>query len=108
LYVLLTVPYAHSGSDRLPAEESLKALKRFEKTLRDALGESGTVLAQRTVAGHRQYHIYLDPDAGILPALEEAATQWPEGRATVSSFTDPDWVAINELARPLRKKLGSQ
>jgi hypothetical protein len=108
LYVLLTVPYAHSGSDRLPAEESLKSLKRFEKTLRDALGTSGAVLAQRTVAGQRQYHIYLEPTAGILPEVEKTAEEWPEGRATVSSFTDPDWVAINELARPLRKKLGSQ
>lgn len=108
LYVQVTVAYANSGSDKLPAKKSAEALERFGATLQKALGSHGAVLAQRTMGGQRQYHVYLDPDSGALSALEEAVNEWTEGRGSLSSFTDPDWAAINQFTRPLRKKLGGE
>ncbi|MDS1272020.1 DUF695 domain-containing protein [Lipingzhangella sp. LS1_29] len=106
LYVLVTVPYANSGQDRLPTADSARALTEFSDTLSELLGEHGALLAHRTMGGQRQFHFYLDPESGILPQLEQALEQWPEGRATLSSFLDPDWQAIEQLAKPLRRKLG--
>lgn len=106
LYVLLTLPYATSGSDKLPAGTSAEALEEFGAELRGVMGEHGTVLAQRTMGGQRYLHCYLDPESGVLPEVEKLTEGWPEGRATASSFLDPQWEAIDQIARPLRRKLG--
>lgn len=106
LYVLVTVPYANSGSDRLPAASSVDALAEFGATLSEVLGDHGALFAHRTMGGQRQFHFYLDPESGVLPDLEQALDSWQEGRASLSSFLDPDWQAIEQLAKPLRRKLG--
>ncbi|QVQ51615.1 DUF695 domain-containing protein [Spiractinospora alimapuensis] len=106
LYVLMTLPYVHPTNEKLPAEKSEEHLKDFERTMQATLSDNGAVLAQRTMGGQRQYHLYLDPDAELLPALENLLSEWPEGRATLSSFTDPNWEAINQFARPFLRNLG--
>lgn len=106
LYLLVTLPYTNSGSDKLPAGDSAEGLTEFAAALREILGEHGTILAQRTMGGQRYLHCYIDPESGILPEVEKLVGEWAEGRATLSSFLDPDWEAIEQIAKPLRRKMG--
>ncbi|GAA0966197.1 hypothetical protein GCM10009550_67990 [Actinocorallia libanotica] len=92
VHVALTLPYAHSNPDLLPVEPSASALRRAEAELESL---PGAVLALReTGDGRRVLHFYADPDAGALPALDQFAASWPEGRARVESRLDPAWQTL--------------
>ncbi|REE98951.1 DUF695 domain-containing protein [Thermomonospora umbrina] len=94
LHVAFSVPYAHSNPNRLPVEPSSSALRDLEKKL-DGLG-SGAVLAVReTGDGLRVFHLYVDPDSGVLARLDQMASGWPEGKAKVASTPDPGWRALS-------------
>lgn len=92
VHVALSLPYAHANPDRLPVEPSASALREVEKQL-DAL--AGAVLAIReTGDGRRVFHLYADPDSGVIAELDQLAASWPEGRARVESRPDPAWQAL--------------
>ncbi|PKK13284.1 DUF695 domain-containing protein [Thermomonospora sp. CIF 1] len=93
LHVAVSVPYAHSNPDRLPVEPSASALRELEKKL-DALGPDAVLAVQETGDGLRVYHLYADPDSGVLARLDQLAASWPEGRAKVASAPDPGWRAL--------------
>ncbi|GAB3208043.1 DUF695 domain-containing protein [Marinactinospora thermotolerans] len=106
LYVQVTVHYANADSDRLPTGSSATALEELALRLQDLLGDNGALFAQQTVGGQRQLHFYVDPESGVLPQLEQAVRAWPEGRQQVQSMLDPDWEAIGQITKPVRRQLG--
>jgi len=93
LHVAISVPYAKSGPDRLPVEPSSGALRKFEKKL-SGLGDRAVLAVRETGDGLRVFHLYADPDSGVLAELDQLATGWSEGKARLSSTTDPGWRAI--------------
>ncbi|RFU37378.1 DUF695 domain-containing protein [Actinomadura logoneensis] len=92
LHVEVSVPYQHANPDRLPVEPSASALRKFEKKL-DALPDSVLVVRQ-TGDGLRVFHMYVDPDSGVLAELDQLTAGWGEGKAKVASTPDPGWRAL--------------
>ncbi|XVQ13058.1 DUF695 domain-containing protein [Spirillospora sp. CA-255316] len=93
LHVAITVPYAHSNPDRLPVEPSAGALRKFEKKLA-SLGDRAVLAVRETGDGLRVFHLYADPDSGVIAELDQMAAGWPEGKAKVASTSDPGWRAL--------------
>jgi hypothetical protein len=93
LHVAVSVPYANSNPDRLPVAPSSTALKAFEEQL-SGLGERAVLAARETGDGQRVFHLYADPDSGIVGELDQLAAGWQEGRAKVASVPDPGWRAL--------------
>lgn len=93
LHVAITVPYAHSNPDRLPVEPSAGALRSFEKKLAK-LGDRAVLAVRETGDGLRVFHLYADPDSGVISDLDQLAAGWPEGKAKVASTSDPGWRAL--------------
>ncbi|WP_119729160.1 DUF695 domain-containing protein [Thermomonospora amylolytica] len=93
LHVAVSVPYAHSNPDRLPVEPSASALREFERKL-DDLGPDAVLAVRETGDGLRVFHLYADPDSGVLARLDQLAAGWPEGKAKVVSAPDPGWRAL--------------
>lgn len=93
LHVAISVPYAHSNPDRLPVEPSSSALRTFEQRLAE-LGERAVLAVRETGDGLRVFHLYADPDSGVLAEFDQLAAAWSEGRAKVSSTPDPGWRAL--------------
>ena len=93
LHVAVSVPYAHSNPDRLPVEPSASALRKFEKRL-TALGAGAVLAVRETGDGLRVFHLYADPDSGVLAEFDQLAASWSEGRAKVASTPDPGWRAL--------------
>ena len=93
LHVAVAVPYANSNPDRLPVAPSSAALKAFEERL-NGLGNRAVLAARETGDGQRVFHLYADPDSGVLAELDQLAAEWQEGRAKVASTPDPGWRAL--------------
>ncbi|RAY12357.1 DUF695 domain-containing protein [Actinomadura craniellae] len=93
LHVAVSVPYAHSNPDRLPVEPSASALRKFEKRLTQ-LGGRAVLAFRETGDGLRVFHLYADPDSGVVGELDQLAAGWSEGKAKVSSTPDPGWRAL--------------
>jgi hypothetical protein len=93
LHVAVSVPYAHSNPDRLPVEPSASALREFEKHL-TSLGHRAVLAVRETGDGLRVFHLYADPDSGVLAEFDQLAAGWAEGRAKVASTPDPGWRAL--------------
>jgi Family of unknown function (DUF695) len=93
LHVEVSVPYAHSNPDRLPVEPSASALRTFEKRL-SALGDRAVLAVRQTGDGLQVFHLYADPDSGVLAELDQLTAGWAEGRAKVASAPDPGWRAL--------------
>ncbi|HEX2313309.1 MAG TPA: DUF695 domain-containing protein [Thermomonospora sp.] len=93
LHVAVSVPYAHGNPDRLPVEPSSSALRDLEKKL-DDLGPGAVLAVRETGDGLRVFHLYADPDSGVLARLDQIAASWPEGKAKVASTPDPGWRAL--------------
>ncbi|MEU6035764.1 DUF695 domain-containing protein [Actinomadura sp. NPDC047616] len=93
LHVAITVPYANSNPDRLPVEPSAGALREFEKRL-SALGDRAVLAVRETGDGLRVFHLYADPDSGVIAELDQLAASWTEGKAKVASTSDPGWRAL--------------
>jgi hypothetical protein len=98
LYVSVALPYAHANPDRLPVEPSGSALRDFEKSI-GSLGTRAVLAAHETGDGRRVFHLYADPESGVVAELDQLAAGWTEGRAKVSSQPDPAWDAL-EPYRP--------
>ncbi|MEV5569018.1 DUF695 domain-containing protein [Spirillospora sp. NPDC052269] len=92
LHVEVSVPYQHANPDRLPVEPSASALRKLEKKI-DALPEAVLVVRQ-TGDGLRVFHLYADPDSGVLAELDQLTAGWAEGKAKVASTNDPGWRAL--------------
>ncbi|MEO5875411.1 MAG: DUF695 domain-containing protein [Streptosporangiaceae bacterium] len=90
MHVALSLPYAHSNPDRLPVEPSSAALREIEARLSE-LGDRAVLAVRETGDGLRVFHLYADPESGIVPELDQMAAAWPEGRAKVASSPDPAW-----------------
>lgn len=93
LHVAITVPYANSNPDRLPVEPSAGALRAFEKKL-TKLGDRAVLAVRETGDGLRVFHLYADPDSGVISELDQLAAAWSEGKAKVASTSDPGWKAL--------------
>ncbi|WP_246007010.1 DUF695 domain-containing protein [Actinomadura pelletieri] len=93
LHVAISVPYANSNPDRLPVEPSSSALRAFEKKL-TRLGDRAVLAVRETGDGLRVFHLYVDPDSGVISELDQLAAGWPEGKARVASTSDPGWKAL--------------
>jgi hypothetical protein len=93
LHVAISVPYANSNPDRLPVEPSAGALRAFEKKL-TKLGDRAVLAVRETGDGLRVFHLYADPDSGVISELDQLAAGWPEGKAKVASTADPAWKAL--------------
>lgn len=93
LHVAITVPYANSNPDRLPVEPSSGALRAFEKKL-TKLGDRAVLAVRETGDGLRVFHLYADPDSGVIAELDQLAAGWGEGKAKVASTADPGWKAL--------------
>lgn len=89
LHVSVSLPYANSNPDRLPVEPSAGALRRFEKKI--AALEGAVLAAKETGDGLRVYHLYADPDSGVVARLDQLAASWSEGKGKVVSVADPSW-----------------
>jgi uncharacterized protein DUF695 len=94
LHVAISVPFAHSNPDRLPVEPSASALRTFEQRLTE-LGEHAVLAVRETGDGMRVFHLYADPDSGVLSEFDQLAAGWSEGRAKVASTPDPGWRALS-------------
>jgi Family of unknown function (DUF695) len=90
LHVTVSLPYANSNPDRLPVAPSSTALKAFHDKL-DKLGEHAVLALSETGDGLRVFHLYADPDSGVVAELDQLAADWPEGRAKVAATPDPAW-----------------
>ncbi|GAA3766098.1 DUF695 domain-containing protein [Salinactinospora qingdaonensis] len=106
LYTQVTVNYANSDSDKMPAGDSSVALEEFSTRLRSLLNDNGALLAQQTGGGQRQFHFYIDPESGVLPELEMAVREWKEGRTRLETLLDPHWETIEPIIKPIRRRLG--
>lgn len=93
LHVAVSLPYASSNPDRLPVAPSSTALKEFQEKLA-GLGERAVLAARETGDGLRVFHLYADPESGVVAELDQLAADWQEGRAKVSSTPDPGWRAL--------------
>lgn len=93
LHVAISVPYANSNPDRLPVEPSAGALRAFEKKL-TKLGDRAVLAVRETGDGLRVFHLYADPDSGVISELDQLAAAWSEGKAKVASTNDPGWKAL--------------
>lgn len=93
LHVAITVPYANANPDRLPVEPSSGALRAFEKKL-TKLGDRAVLAVRETGDGLRVFHLYADPDSGVIAELDQLAAGWSEGKAKVASTADPGWKAL--------------
>jgi hypothetical protein len=93
LHVAISLPYAHSNPDRLPVEPSAGALRKFEKKLA-GLGDRAVLAVRETGDGLRVFHLYADPDSGVIAELDQLAAAWSEGKAKVASTNDPGWRAL--------------
>ncbi|TDD79334.1 DUF695 domain-containing protein [Actinomadura darangshiensis] len=93
LHVAISVPYANSNPDRLPVEPSSGALRAFEKKLAK-LGDRAVLAVRETGDGLRVFHLYADPDSGVISELDQLAAGWAEGKAKVASTADPGWKAL--------------
>ncbi|MFC4050817.1 DUF695 domain-containing protein [Actinomadura syzygii] len=94
LHVAISVPYANSNPDRLPVEPSSGALRAFEKKLAK-LGARAVLAVHETGDGLRVFHLYADPDSGVISELDQLAATWSEGKAKVASTSDPGWKALS-------------
>jgi hypothetical protein len=90
VHVAITVPYRHSNPDRLPVDPSSSALRTFEKKLA-SLGDRAVLAVRETGDGLRVFHLYADPDSGVIAELDQLAAGWDEGKAKVASTSDPGW-----------------
>ncbi|GLU46666.1 DUF695 domain-containing protein [Nocardiopsis ansamitocini] len=106
LYVQVVVGYADTDDDKLPAQSSAAALDAFALGLRGLLGNNGALLAHQTIGGQRIFHFYLDPESGVLPELQKAVAEWPEGKTQLQSALEPEWDTINQILKPIRRQLG--
>jgi Family of unknown function (DUF695) len=93
LYVAVTLPYASANPDRLPVEPSASTLRRFEEAV-EAMSPRAVLAAHETGDGRRVLHVYADPDSGAVAELDQLAAAWSEGRAKVTSQSDPAWSAL--------------
>lgn len=95
-HIAVTLPYEQADGDGLPAGRSAEALRDFEERLTTRLGDLGSaVLAAHMSADRsRVFHVYADPAAAVVPALEEIADGWKEGRARVDVAEDPSWSGV--------------
>ncbi|MFI0357063.1 DUF695 domain-containing protein [Actinomadura sp. 9N407] len=93
LHVAISLPYAHSNPDRLPVEPSAGALRKFEKKIA-GLGDRAVLAVRETGDGLRVFHLYADPDSGVIAELDQLAAAWSEGKAKVASTNDPGWRAL--------------
>ena len=92
-HLAVTLPYTGRDGDKLPAGDSVEALRAFEDRLTRVAGE--WVLAARLSAeGHRIFHLYADPAGEVRPQIEELAATWGEGKARVDVSADPAWSAV--------------
>ncbi len=69
-----------------------RALRAFEKKL-TKLGDRAVLAVRETGDGLRVFHLYADPDSGVISELDQLAAGWPEGKAKVASTADPAWKA---------------
>ncbi|HEU5155627.1 MAG TPA: DUF695 domain-containing protein [Streptosporangiaceae bacterium] len=93
LHVAVSLPYAAGNPDRLPVPPSSTALKAFQEKL-SGLGERAVLALTETGDGLRVFHLYADPDSGVVAELDQLAADWPEGRARVAATPDPAWRAL--------------
>ncbi|HEX6469056.1 MAG TPA: DUF695 domain-containing protein [Streptosporangiaceae bacterium] len=93
LHVAVALPYANSNPDRLPVAPSSTALNAFQEKLA-GLGERAVLAMRETGDGLRVFHLYADPDSGVVAELDQLAADWREGRARVTAVPDPDWRAL--------------
>jgi hypothetical protein len=93
LHVEVSLPYAQSNPDRLPVGSSASALRAFEKKL-TGFGDRAVLALRATGDGMRVFHLYVDPDSGVVPELDQLAAGWSEGRAKVAAAPDPAWRAL--------------
>ncbi|MFI0451609.1 DUF695 domain-containing protein [Actinomadura sp. 6N118] len=92
-HVAISVPYANSNPDRLPVDPSAGALRKFEKKLA-GLGDRAVLAVRETGDGLRVFHLYADPDSGVIAELDQLAASWAEGKAKVASTPDPGWRSL--------------
>jgi hypothetical protein len=90
LHVEVSVPYGQANPDRLPVGSSASALRDFEKKL-GGFRDRAVLAIRITGDGHRSFHLYVDPDSGVVAELDQLAAGWPEGKAKVTSEPDPGW-----------------
>jgi hypothetical protein len=98
LHVAVSVPYAHSNPDRLPVNPSAAALREFAGGFA-VLGEDAVLAAHETGDGRRVFHLYADPETGVVARLDQITAEWPEGRARVVTEPDPGWEALGPYLR---------
>lgn len=96
-FVMVSVPYAHAGPERLPVDPSAAALRHFDEALA-GLGDDAVLAAHETGDDHRVYYLYADPESGVVGELDQLAAEWQEGRVRITTRNDPGWLAL----RPLR------
>ncbi|MQA97291.1 MAG: DUF695 domain-containing protein [Streptosporangiales bacterium] len=92
-HIVVGLPYQHSGPDRLPVDPSGASLRGFADTGL-ALVPGAVLVAHETGDDQRVFHLYADPESGAAAAIEQLAAGWSEGRARVSTTSDPSWAAI--------------
>ena len=90
LHVAVSLPYANSNPDRLPVAPSSTALTAFQEKL-NGLGDRAVLALRETGDGMRVFHLYADPDSGVVAELDQLAADWQEGRAKVAATPDPAW-----------------
>jgi hypothetical protein len=91
LHVTVALPYANSNPDRLPVAPSSTALKTFQEKLDGLAGGRAVLALSETGDGLRVFHMYADPDSGVVAELDQLAAGWQEGRAKVTASPDPAW-----------------
>ncbi|MDA2804347.1 DUF695 domain-containing protein [Nocardiopsis suaedae] len=103
LLARVELAYTDTDDERQPTAEAAAEMDAFSQRLQRVAGGDGALFGQETSAGKRRLYLYLDPEAGVMGPLEEAARQWPHG-ASVGSSMDPDWRFIGALTQPIRRQ----
>ncbi|MFB4286595.1 DUF695 domain-containing protein [Nonomuraea sp. ATR24] len=92
-HLAVTLPYAGRDAGKLPAGDSVEALRDFEERLSRVPG-AWVLAAHLSAEGHRIFHLYADPAGEVRGQVEELAATWGEGKARVNVATDPAWSAV--------------
>jgi hypothetical protein len=97
-HVAVVLPYRTANDAGLPVDGSLDALRAFEDSLTEAVGDDAVLVAHESANGVRTLHFYADPATESVGTIRQAVPEWSEGGASVDVTYDPSLQAVRHLS----------
>jgi Family of unknown function (DUF695) len=96
-HVGVRLTYEDITASGMPGENGMDDLRSFEEMLVSRLGSSAELVAHETTSGERVLHLYGDVTNSVVPLIEAVLPGYQGGRASVTSWHDPAWRAVDHL-----------